>query len=60
MHGQRHNIIPSEVTLTGSIRTFRSDVSKQAEERLRAILKGVTEPAGATGEVVRYERGKHK
>ena len=55
--GQRHNIIPSEVTLTGTIRTFRSDMSKQAEERLRAILKGVTESAGATGEVVRYERG---
>lgn len=50
--GQRHNIIPSEVTLTGTIRTFRSDMSKQAEERLRAILKGVTKSAGATGEVV--------
>ena len=60
VHGQRHNIIPSEVTLTGSIRTFRSDVSNQAEERLRAILNGVTEPAGATGEVVRYKRGKQK
>ena len=28
-----------------------------AEQRLHAILKGVTEAAGATGEVVRYERG---
>ena len=55
--GQRHNIIPAEVTLTGTIRTFRSDMSKQAEERLRAILKGVTEAAGATGEVTLYERG---
>ncbi len=55
--GQRHNIIPAEVTLTGTIRTFRSDMSKLAEARLRAILKGVTESSGATGEVIRYERG---
>jgi amidohydrolase len=55
--GQRHNIIPAEVTLTGTIRTFRSEMSTLAEGRLRAILKGVTEAAGATGQVVRYERG---
>jgi amidohydrolase len=55
--GARHNIIPAEVTLTGTIRTFRPEMSRLAEARLRAILKGVTEAAGATGEVVRYERG---
>ncbi len=55
--GQRHNIIPAEVTLTGTIRTFRPEMSQLAESRLRAILKGVTEAAGATGDVVRYERG---
>ena len=55
--GQRHNIIPAEVTLTGTIRTFRPEMSSLAEARLRAILKGVTEAAGATGEIVRYERG---
>lgn len=55
--GQRHNIIPAEVALTGTIRTFRPEMSQLAEARLRAILKGVTEAAGATGEVVRYERG---
>jgi len=55
--GQRHNIIPAEVTLTGTIRTFHPETSQLAETRLRAILKGVTEAAGATGEVVRYERG---
>jgi amidohydrolase len=55
--GQRHNIIPGEVTLSGTIRTFRPEMSALAEARLRAILKGVTEAAGATGEVVRYERG---
>jgi len=55
--GQRHNIIPAEVTLTGTIRTFRPEMSTLAEARLRAILKGITEAAGASGEVVRYERG---
>jgi amidohydrolase len=55
--GQRYNIIPSDVTLTGTIRTFRPEMSTLAEKRLREILKGVTEAAGATGEVVRYERG---
>ena len=55
--GNRHNIIPAEVTLTGTIRTFRMEMSKLAEQRLRSILKGVTESAGATGEVIRYERG---
>jgi amidohydrolase len=55
--GQRHNIIPGDVTLTGTIRTFRPEMSTLAEARLRAILKGVVEAAGATGEVVRYSRG---
>ena len=55
--GERHNIIPGAVTLSGTIRTFRGEMSTLAEARLRAILKGVTEAAGATGEVVRYVRG---
>jgi amidohydrolase len=55
--GTRHNIIPGEVVLSGTIRTFRAEMSALAEARLRAILKGVTEAAGATGEVVRYSRG---
>lgn len=55
--GQRHNIIPADVTLSGTIRTFRPEMSQLAEARLRAILKGVTDAAGASGEVVRYERG---
>ena len=54
--GQRHNIIPAEVTLTGTIRTFRPEMSALAEARLRAILKGTVDAAGATGEVVRYTR----
>lgn len=55
--GSRHNIIPGEVTLSGTIRTFRPEMSALAEARLRAILDGVTKAAGATGEVLRYQRG---
>jgi len=55
--GTRHNIIPGDVTLSGTIRTFRMEASQLAEKRLREILKGITEAAGATGEVVRYVRG---
>ncbi len=55
--GQRYNIIPAEVTLSGTIRTFTPEMGKLAEARLRAILKGVTEANGATGEVVRFVRG---
>ena len=55
--GTRHNIIPADVTLSGTIRTFRAEASQLAERRLREILKGVTEAAGATGEVLRYVRG---
>jgi amidohydrolase len=55
--GQRHNIIPAEVTLSGTIRTFRPEMSALAEQRLNAILKGVTDANGATGEVTHYERG---
>jgi metal-dependent amidase/aminoacylase/carboxypeptidase family protein len=45
------------VSLSGTIRTFRPEMSALAEKRLREVLKGVTEANGATGEVVRYERG---
>lgn len=55
--GTRYNIIPADVTLSGTIRTFRAEASQLAEKRLREILKGVTEAAGATGEVLRYDRG---
>ncbi len=53
--GQRHNIIPASVTLRGTIRTFTPETRKTVEGRFRAILKGVTEAAGAKGEVVQYD-----
>jgi amidohydrolase len=52
--GERHNIIASDVTMRGTIRTFSPQARRKVEERFRAILKGVTEAAGAKGEVVEY------
>lgn len=55
--GQRHNIIPAEVTLTGTIRSYSPQVRDAIEERFRALLQGITSAAGAGFEIVRYERG---
>jgi amidohydrolase len=55
--GQRYNIIPAEVTLTGTIRSYNEQVRNTIEQRFRSLLKGVTDAAGARYEVVRYERG---
>jgi amidohydrolase len=52
--GERNNIIAQDVTLRGTIRTFSPATHRKVEERFRAILKGVTEAAGAKGEVVEY------
>src|SRR5881628_1423469 len=55
--GQRYNIIPGEVALTGTIRSYNEQVRNKIEQRFRSLLKGITEAAGARYEVVRYEHG---
>jgi len=55
--GQRHNIIPAEVTLTGTVRSYNPDVQNTIEARFRDLLKGITSAAGASFEVIRYTRG---
>ena len=53
--GETWNIIPEQVVIRGTVRTFRKDVQDLIESRLRAIVAGVasTFDMGAT---VRYER----
>ena len=53
--GETWNIIPEQVVVRGTVRTFRKDVQDLIEARLRAIVAGVaaTFDMGAT---VRYER----
>jgi amidohydrolase len=54
--GERFNIIPGEVRLEGTVRTYSTAAQDQAERRLREIVAGVTASAGATFEIT-YERG---
>jgi amidohydrolase len=54
--GQRQNIIPEEVEMRGTVRTFDGKVQDLVERRMREILDGITRSAGATY-VLEYERG---
>jgi amidohydrolase len=49
--GVRGNIIPDEVTLLGTIRTFDRQVQKNLHEKMRTLVKGIAESSGATAEV---------
>ena len=54
--GERNNIIPMEVYLEGTVRTFDSDVQSMVERRMREILQGVAAAAGGSVDFA-YERG---
>jgi amidohydrolase len=49
--GERFNIIPGEVTLEGTVRTYSADARATVERRMREILGGITQAAGATYEL---------
>ncbi|HEX2094391.1 MAG TPA: amidohydrolase, partial [Longimicrobiaceae bacterium] len=46
--GERLNIIPAEVKLEGTIRTFSPAVTDSIEQRVREILDGVTRAGGGS------------
>jgi len=46
--GERFNIIPEEVHLEGTVRTYDEGVRAEVERRMREILDGVTRAAGGT------------
>ena len=50
--GTRNNIIPGEVELQGTVRTYRPDVQATIERRMREILDGITASAGASYEML--------
>jgi amidohydrolase len=54
--GTIYNIIPSEVSLTGTVRTFDSSIQSLAEERLKKITQETCQAFGATAEF-QYEKG---
>ncbi len=53
--GDTWNVIPDEVVLRGTARTFTRQVRDLVEERFRAIVEGVCAAQGARAEI-RYER----
>jgi amidohydrolase len=53
--GARWNIIPADVELQGTVRSYGPGVSETVERRMREILAGVTSSAGATYELT-YNR----
>ncbi|MFA7109349.1 MAG: amidohydrolase [Sphaerochaetaceae bacterium] len=54
--GTAYNIIPNNVTLTGSVRTFSKDSRTLAERRLKEISEGICMANGAQIEF-KYNRG---
>lgn len=49
--GVRQNIIPEEVKMIGTIRTFDETMQKQIHQRIKDISTNIAESAGATAEV---------
>lgn len=49
--GERFNIIPGEVHLEGTVRTYSEDVRNLVERRMREILEGVAKMGGGSYEM---------
>lgn len=46
--GERFNIIPGEVHLEGTVRTYNEEVRGEVERRMREILDGITKAGGGS------------
>lgn len=53
--GSNWNIIPSEVILGGTVRTYSEDARSQIRQAIERTLEGVTGSAGASFEIVEYD-----
>ncbi len=54
--GERFNIIPEQVHLEGTVRTYNTEVQDMVEDRMNTILEGITYAYGGSYEL-KYERG---
>ncbi len=52
--GERFNIIPEEVHLEGTVRTFSPETRETVKRRMEEILDGVTRAGGGSYEIVQY------
>lgn len=53
--GERFNIIPGEVLLEGTVRTYKEEVRNLVERRMREIVDGITRANGGSFEM-EYQR----
>ena len=53
--GTSHNVMPSEVSITGTVRTFEAAVQDRIEEALRELVEGTAKAAGCTA-TLEYSR----
>ncbi|HXO19129.1 MAG TPA: amidohydrolase [Thermoanaerobaculia bacterium] len=49
--GERFNIIPEEVLLSGTVRTYHEETRATVERRMREILDGITKAGGGSYEL---------
>ena len=54
--GSTWNILPGEVLLSGTVRTYSEEMRQEIRERIHRTLEGVTAAAGASFEVLEYKR----
>ncbi|MFO7893001.1 MAG: amidohydrolase [Longimicrobiales bacterium] len=54
--GERFNVIPDEVRLSGTVRTFDAGVQDLIEARMHEVLDGITKAGGGSYELD-YQRG---
>jgi len=54
--GERFNIIPAEVRLEGTVRTYSTEAQAMVERRMREIMEGIA-AAGGGSYTLTYERG---
>jgi amidohydrolase len=55
--GVRYNIIPEELTMSGTLRTFDPKQHEDVVARLRKVVSSLAETYGATGEVTIRQNG---
>ncbi len=49
--GIRHNIIPDEVEMLGTFRTFRPEIREEVMARIRATAENIAKASGASAEI---------
>ena len=54
--GEASNVIPSRATLAGTVRSYKPEIRRMLERRIREVVAGIASALGVTG-VVNYDPG---